>query len=36
METAQLYNGLTFLAYSTGVIVLLVGAIQDIVFELAI
>ena len=25
METAQLYNGLTFLAYSTGAIVLLVG-----------
>lgn len=25
METAQLYNGLTFLAYSTGVIVILVG-----------
>ena len=25
METAQLYNGLTFLAYATGVIVLIVG-----------
>ena len=25
METTQLYNGLTFLAYSTGVIVILVG-----------
>ena len=25
METAQLYQGLTFLAYSTGVIVILVG-----------
>ena len=25
METAQLYNGLTFLAYATGVIVILVG-----------
>ena len=26
METAQLYQSLTFLAYSTGVIVILVGA----------
>lgn len=26
METAQLYQGLTFLSYSTGVIVILVGA----------
>ena len=25
METAQLYQGLTFLAYSTGIIVILVG-----------
>ena len=25
METAQLYNGLTFLAYATGVIIILVG-----------
>ena len=25
METAQLYNGLTFLAYATGAIVILVG-----------
>lgn len=25
METTQLYNGLTFLAYATGVIVILVG-----------
>ena len=25
METAQLYNGLTFLAYSTGIIVVFVG-----------
>lgn len=25
METAQLYNGLTFLSYATGVIVILVG-----------
>ena len=25
METAQLYQGLTFLSYSTGVIVILVG-----------
>ena len=25
METAQLYQGLTFLAYSTGVIVILAG-----------
>ena len=25
MEIAQLYNGLTFLAYSTGIIVILVG-----------
>ena len=25
METAQLYQGLTFLAYATGVIVILVG-----------
>ena len=27
METAQLYQGLTFLAYSTGVIVIIVGAL---------
>ena len=25
METAQLYNGLTFLSYATGIIVILVG-----------
>ena len=27
METAQLYQGLTFLAYSTGVIIILVGVL---------
>lgn len=36
METAQLYQGLTFLAYSTGAIVILVGAMLiKVLFDLS-
>ena len=36
METAQLYQSLTFLAYSTGVIVILVGAMLiKVLFDLS-
>jgi predicted PurR-regulated permease PerM len=36
METAQLYQGLTFLAYSTGVIVVLVGImLVKLLFDLS-
>jgi len=36
METAQLYNGLTFLAYSTGIIVILVGVmLVKVLFDLS-
>ncbi len=36
METAQLYTSLTFLAYSTGVIVILVGAMLiKVLFDLS-
>lgn len=36
METAQLYQGLTFLAYATGVIVILVGAmIVKVLFDVS-
>ncbi len=36
METTQLYNGLTFLAYSTGVIVILVGVMLfKVLFDLS-
>ena len=36
METAQLYQSLTFLAYATGVIVLLVGAMLiKVLFDLS-
>jgi predicted PurR-regulated permease PerM len=31
METAQLYSGLTFLAYATGVIVIIVGGMLAVV-----
>ena len=36
METAQLYQSLTFLAYATGVIVILVGAMLiKVLFDLS-
>lgn len=36
METAQLYQGLTFLAYTTGVIVLLVGVmLAKVLFDVS-
>ena len=36
METAQLYNGLTFLAYSTAVIVLIVGGmLAKVLFDVS-
>lgn len=36
METAQLYQGLTFLAYATGIIVILVGAmIVKVLFDIS-
>lgn len=36
METAQLYQGLTFLAYATGVIVILVGImLVKVLFDLS-
>ena len=36
METAQLYNGLTFLSYATGVIVILVGVmLAKVLFDLS-
>ena len=36
METTQLYQGLTFLAYSTGVIVILVGGmLVKVLFDLS-
>ena len=36
METIQLYNGLTFLAYSTGIIVVLVGImLVKVLFDIA-
>ena len=36
METAQLYNGLTFLSYATGVIVILVGVmLTKVLFDLS-
>ena len=36
METAQLYNGLTFLAYSTAIIVLIVGGmLAKVLFDVS-
>ena len=36
METAQLYNGLTFLSYATGIIVILVGVmLAKVLFDLS-
>jgi len=36
METAQLYNGLTFLAYSTGIIVVFVGVmLVKVLFDIS-
>lgn len=36
METTQLYNGLTFLAYATGIIVILVGVmLAKVLFDLS-
>ena len=36
METAQLYNGLTFLSYATGVIVILVGVmLTKVLFDVS-
>lgn len=36
METAHLYNGLTFLAYATGIIVILVGImLAKVLFDLS-
>ena len=36
METAQLYQGLTFLAYSTGIIVILVGVmLVKVLFDIS-
>ena len=36
METAQLYQGLTFLSYATGVIVILVGVmLAKVLFDLS-
>ena len=36
METMQLYQGLTFLAYSTGIIVILVGAmLVKVLFDIS-
>ena len=36
METTQLYNGLTFLSYATGVIVILVGVmLAKVLFDLS-
>ena len=36
METAQLYNGLTFLSYATGIIVMLVGVmLAKVLFDLS-
>ena len=36
METAQLYNGLTFLSYATGIIIILVGImLAKVLFDLS-
>lgn len=36
METAQLYNGLTFLTYATGIIVILVGVmLAKVLFDVS-
>lgn len=37
METTQLYNGLTFLAYATGIIVILIGImLTKVLFDLSV